>query len=132
MKVPPRCLGIRVAYKPKAKCIAESRGLWPFQRIIVGPLFLSFPPREQEAILIHEVAHCKMRHLEARILNLWMLVYPPLLRKLCVEQEHDADRYVRSLGYGSDLARAFAKLKVAPHLLHPDTSERIARLTSLS
>jgi Zn-dependent protease with chaperone function len=126
-------MGVRVDYDQKAKFISDSRGIGRWKKVVVGPLFMQFPPREQQAILLHEVAHCKLFHVEHRLKNLWLLFWrPSSLRQLCIDQEHEADAFVRSCGFGTDLALAFSKLRLTEHLLHPSTSERIARLTGQS
>lgn len=123
-------MGVPVRYDPKAKFISESRGIGRWKKIVVGPALLEFPERERQAIRLHEVAHCKMFHVERRIGKLWMLLCcPAQLRQLCIDQEHAADAFVRSCGYGLDLARAFSRLDVESHFLHPPVTERIARLT---
>lgn len=124
-------MGVRVSYDARAKFISDSRGLGPWKKIVVGPTFLEFAPREQQAILLHEVAHCKLFHVEQRIAKLWLILWrPSRLRQLCIDQEHEADAFVRSSGFGADLASAFSKLRFTSHFLHPSTAERIARLTS--
>ena len=127
MKISP-VLGIPIVYKPKLKKIAESRGIGPWKKICIGPSFFGFPPREQQAILLHEVGHCKLKHLEKRLANLWLIFRPALLAELCKRQEFEADRYAAGCGYGADLARAFLRLKVEPHPLQPDRDERVSRL----
>lgn len=127
----PDCLGIRVRYKPEFKGISDSRGVWRWKSIVVGPVFTAFPSREQAAILLHEVGHCKLRHLEKRLARVWWLFWKP--RKLaayCAGQEFEADRYAAALGYGPDLARAFARLRSVDTPLHPPVAERINRLSS--
>ncbi len=122
-------LGVRVAYDPKAKFISDSRGIGPWKKVVVGPLFLRFPPREQQAILLHEVGHCKLFHVEHRLAKLWLLLWKPSkLRQLCIDHEYQADAFVRSCGYGADLATAFARLEVKDHYFHPSVEARIARL----
>ena len=124
-----KCIGVPVKYDARYAGISDSRGLWRWKKIVVGPAFATFDDREKQAILLHEVGHCKMRHLEKRLRSLWMIfVRPFALVQLCIEQEYEADRFVRSLGYGADLARAFSRLRAETSLLHPPVSERIHRL----
>jgi len=127
----PLCHGIRVVYDPNTSSISDSRGLWRWKKIIVGNNFFRFPPREQQAILLHEVGHCKLRHLEKRIASTWWVVIAPRrLIELCVEQEFQADRYAAAHGYGDDLARAFSRIRGESNLLHPPLEERRRRLIS--
>lgn len=127
------CLGIPVRYDQEALGISDSRGLWRWKEIVVGRAFLAFPPREQQAILLHEVGHCKLYHLEKRIARLWLLVIDPgALLTFCIEQEHEADRFARACGYGPDLARAFGRIKPSSDPLHPPVGERISRLVAAS
>lgn len=122
------CLGIPVRYDPGMREISEARGLWRWREIVVGPKFTAFPPREGQAFLLHEAAHCKMRHLEKRLL--WMLLTPWRIARVCRAQEFEADRFVWHCGYGPDLARGFARILPTKSPLHPPLHERIARLTA--
>lgn len=120
--------GIPVRFDPDAKIISDSRGLWPFKRIVVGPPFFNFAEREKQAILLHEAGHCKMFHLEKRIARLWLLLWrPALLARYCEAQEYAADQYAAECGYGLDLARAFSRF-TGESDLHPGRHDRIARL----
>lgn len=126
-----KCLGIEVRFDPKARVVSDSRGLWRWKKIVVGPDFLRLPPAEQQAILVHEVGHCKMRHLEKRIASLWLLLWSPTrLIQLCHEQEFQADRYAAGCGYGSALAQALGRFhSTGSGFWHPALAERIARLS---
>lgn len=127
-----RCLGIRVVYDEKMEGISDSRGLWPCKRIFVGPKFFAFPPREQQALLLHEAGHCKLRHLERRLLAaLLFFSRPAKILELCKAQEFEADRFASLCGFGPDLARAFLRLSaVSASPFHPPIAERVARLLS--
>ena len=125
------CMGIPVIYDPAMENpISNCRGIFRWKKIFVGPAFMRFPPREQAALLIHEVGHCKMFHLEKRILAALALVFwPPALVRLCNAQEFQADLFAAHCGYGRDLANAFLRVQSAePIPLHPPIAERIARL----
>ncbi len=125
----PDCLGIQVHYRPRFKGISDSRGVWRWKKIIVGTVFTQFPMREQAAILLHEAGHCKLFHVEKRILNLWRLFWRPAsLVNLCIQQEFEADRFAAGCGYGPDLARAFCRISNEKSLLHPPLEERVDRL----
>lgn len=127
---PPECLGIPVRYQPTFKGISDSRGLWRWKKIVIGPAFTAFPAREQAAILLHEAGHCKLFHLEKRIARLWLLLWrPSRLSAYCAQQEFEADRFAAGCGYGADLARAFSRLAVSDSILHPPIALRIERLT---
>lgn len=121
-------LGVPVVFDAGYDGISDSRGLWRWKTIVVGRQFISFPSREQQAILLHEAAHCRLRHLEKRLLNLWRIFRPAALAALCVEQEYEADRFAAHLGYGVDLARAFSRVVPSPSPFHPPVNERIERL----
>lgn len=137
------CLGIPVVYDPDLKVIhrsrglkrvvvgiSESRGLWPFKRIIVGPGLRAFPEREQAAILLHEAGHCKMFHLEKRILRAFTAFFrPSLILAYCRAQELSADEFAARCGYALDLARVFERLSTYEGgIWHPSANDRIARL----
>lgn len=125
-----KILGIPIHYDEKARIISDSRGLWPFKRIVVGPAFWRFGPREMQAILLHEVAHCKLFHLERRLLR--AIFFPGSIKEFCFAQEFQADNFVALTGYGKDLASVFSKVKQTEQILHPPTAERIERLLACS
>lgn len=127
MKISP-CLGIPVRFDERMQIISDSRGIGPWKEIVVGPAFMQFGSREKTALLLHEAAHCKMRHVEKRLLRFWMVFWPPALFRYCREQEYAADRFVRELGFGPDLARVFARIQGGSGPLHPPHDERIHRL----
>ncbi len=129
----PSCLGIRVVHDPSLRWIAHSRGIGPWKKIVVGNDFFNFTPREQGAILLHEAGHCKLCHVEKRIINLWRAFIPKLMFDYLRNQEYQADYYAAQCGYGVDLATAFAKLRAVPQKLwYPDVDTRIARLLACS
>ena len=128
MKIDP-VLGIEVVFDEGLANICDSRGIFRWKKIVVGPTFLSFPPREQQALLLHEVGHCKLKHLEKRLARLWLLFWSPRrLAEMCIEQEFEADRFVAAIGLGGALAQAFGRIKATPDPFHPPVTERIARL----
>ena len=123
------CLGFPVAYNPRSKSISDSRGLWPFKRIVVGPFFSIFGDREKQAILLHEAGHCKMFHLEKRVVRAFTSIFrPSLLSEYCRAQEFAADQFAAGCGYALDLASALSRIKSSGGPLHPDLSIRISRL----
>ncbi len=136
MKIDP-VLGIPVEYREGYGGISEARGIGRWERIVVGPKFLCFPPREQQALLLHEVGHRKLKHLEKRLRKLWLLfISPRSLARLCIEQEYEADRFVRACGFGMELAQAFMRVRppsdprsrLVDVYFHPPREERILRL----
>lgn len=109
--------------------ICDSRGLGRRAQIVIGRGFLAFPPREQQAILLHEVGHIKLGHVLERVKKMWQIVLlPSAFARLCIRQEFQADRFAAECGYGADLARAFSRMGEAAGALHPPTAERVARL----
>lgn len=130
LKTTNSCLGIPVRYDPDLKVICDSRGILLWKEIVVGPMLMSFPPREQQAFVLHEAGHCKLNHVEKRFLSLWKIFRPKALVELCHAQEYEADRFVRGCGYGADLARAFSRITPAKDPLHPPLAERISALVS--
>lgn len=119
------CLGIPVRYDEKHRSIVDSRGVWRWKEIVVGPDFFRFPPAEQAALLLHEAGHVKLQHLEKRLLCLFT---PWRIPALCRAQEFEADAFVRSIGYARQLAGAFSRLQSTPSPLYPPLSERLQRL----
>ena len=126
------CFGIPVIFDSELKVVSQSRGIWPWKRIFLGPSFAEFPSREQAAILLHAVGHCKMRHLEKRIAGSWRVLFGgSALVRLCVAQEYEADAFAANCGYAVELAKAFSRMELAGSHgggLHPGTRNRIERL----
>jgi len=125
-----RVHGIRIVHDPLSATLSDSRGLWPFKKIVVNDHFFRLAPPEQAAFILHEVGHCKLFHLEKRVLALPLLfVRPSYLNRLCIEQEHEADAYAAAQGFGPYLVSAFSRMKMdGENLLHPDFKSRIERL----
>lgn len=124
------CLGIPVRYDPSLRVISDSRGVWPFKRIVVGPAIQNFTREEGQAILMHEAGHCKLFHLEKRLARLWMLVRPQMLGDYCKRQEYQADYFVVQLGRGRELVSVLEKTQSRGGPIHPDAASRIERLRS--
>ena len=79
--------------------------------------------------LAHEVGHCKMLHLEKRILRVFTSFFrPKLIVAYCQAQELAADQFAAGCGYGMDLVNAFARLKPNKGTWHPSLELRISRL----
>ncbi len=110
--------------------IVETRGIFRWKCVVVGPSFFRFPPREQQAILLHEVGHVKLNHVEKRLLRIWQIVLLPFaFARFCVAQEFQADYFAAECGYAIDLASALSRMRPdARAALHPAVGERIARL----
>ncbi len=123
------CWDVPVFYDPKLEHFADSRGIGPFKKIVVGPSFSQLAPPEQAAVVLHEVGHCKLRHLEKRLLVAWMfLLWPPYMVRLCHEHEYEADAYAAKQGFGGYLISLFERLEGAKPFWHPSAASRIERL----
>jgi len=61
------CLGIPVRYEPTMEHLCDSRGIF-FPEIVVGPAFMQLGERQGQAVLLHEVGHCKLRHALKRLI----------------------------------------------------------------
>lgn len=110
-------------------CLCESRGIWRWRKIVIGRAFLAFPPREQQAILLHEVGHVKMGHIWQRAKAFWKVIFrPTAFAALCQRQEFEADRFAAHCGYGAELAQVLGRVQPAQNAMHPPAAERIARL----
>lgn len=121
-------LGVPVSYHPAYRFLSEVR----FGRIVVGEAFFRLSPREQGAVLLHEVGHVKLGHVWRRwvfaALNFWR---PRAIVAYCREQEFQADAYVAGCGYARDLAMVYAKMEVVPGPWHPAPKDRIERLARI-
>jgi Zn-dependent protease with chaperone function len=125
----PRVHGIRVSYSDKLSLLSESRGIWPWKKIVVGPLFWQLTFREQGAVLLHEAGHCRNFHLEKRLLMTpYILFRPSLVLQICAEQEFEADFYSAAHGYSYELMTLFQKMTAQKSPFHPDMASRIERL----
>ena len=111
-------------------CLCEQRGIWRWREIVIGRAFLAFPPREQQAILMHEVGHVRLRHVRERLLSIWLIFcLPNRFALLCQRQEYEADQFAAKCGFGPDLASAFGRFSASgAGALHPELSDRIERL----
>lgn len=124
----PPCLGIRVIYDPAMEIVSDSRGLLRWKRIYVGPSFFKLRPEESSAVLAHEAGHCHLKHLEKRLLRLWMLAFPSRMLALIHEHEYEADAFAARAGFGAQLRAFFARLPPSTNILHPPLQSRIERL----
>lgn len=112
--------------------LVEQRGLFRWKHIVTGKNLSAFPPREQQAILLHEVGHAKLHHVEKRLLRMWQIVlWPAAFARLCINQEFQADFYAAECGYALDLASALSRLRTDSRAsLHPAVGDRVARLAA--
>jgi hypothetical protein len=125
------CLGVPVRYDPRSRMISEARGILFWKEIVVGPEFFRFTSREQQALLLHEVGHCKMKHLEKRLARLWLALWnPKRLADYCIAQELEADRFAAACGYRQELIMVFSRMKPEYAPFHPANSDRISHLLS--
>lgn len=100
--------GFEVHYDPDAYGTAWAVGVFSSRRIMVGPSWLILPPREKQALLLHEAAHLRGHHMLARVLFatlLFPLVWTPVGHWFGARQELAADAFVVKKGYGADLLR---------------------------
>lgn len=110
--------------------IVETRGLFRWKHIVVGKTLYGFPPREAQAILLHEAGHVRLNHVEKRLLRSWKIIlWPAGFARLCVMQEFQADNFAANCGYAVELASAFSRMKIDDSSsLHPSVADRLARL----
>ena len=100
---------------------------------MIGRAFLGFPPREQQAILLHEVGHVKLRHVTERLRSAWMIVLrPSAFAAMCRRQELQADYYAARCGYAMELAQAISRVQDLQDPLHPPKTERLAALHTIA
>lgn len=134
----PDCLGVAVYFDAKLTdnyALASGIGRWA--RVRIGTPLAQLPPREQQAVLMHEIGHVKLRHMEKRLLNLWRIFWPPSLLRYCRNQEFEADRFAADYGYRVEMMQSIMRIERALKLekrhedaghWHPSLKERIARL----
>lgn len=134
------CMGVPVEFDPDLPYISDSRGLFRWKRIVVGKSFFALTSREKQAVLAHEAGHCKLKHLEKRILRLWLLVMPKRLLAYCHRQEYEADQFSKACGFGEAMVSLLEKValvqsdgnaaqtQLVGSLYHPPLQSRIERL----
>jgi Zn-dependent protease with chaperone function len=129
----PECFhGIPVEVDRKSPLIADSRGIWPFKRIVLGESWHFFPPREREAVLYHEVGHCKFFHLEKRLALLPLLfLRPALVTQISIAQELEADRFAAERGFGVELLSVLRKLGGKEGQFYPTFERRAEALRAV-
>lgn len=137
----PHCMGVPVRFDPQLSYISDSRGLFRWKVIVVGPSFFALGAREKQAVLAHEAGHCKLKHLERRILRLWLLLMPKRLLAYCHQQEYEADQFSKACGFGEAMISVLERVmlyqdepanaaatQLAGSLYHPPLQSRIERL----
>lgn len=92
--------GVLVTQTP----MARARGFWPLKWIEVSESFFQLDAREQKAVLLHEVGHCRYLHMEKRMLML-PFFWTDWVRRSAIKQELEADAYVKDMDYGDDMVR---------------------------
>lgn len=122
--------GVPLEYDNNSRHIAHASGIWPFKRIIVGPGWFSLSHREQMAVLLHEVWHCKRWHLEARVIMLPFFAARWWIR-VCKRQELSADAFVVRQGYGIELCQFLSRIHATTDDYHPSIIERRQRMFTL-
>lgn len=108
----PECKNIPVRAAERSG-VAWARGLWPLQWIEIGRDWFMLTPGEQEAVLLHEVGHCRGHHMIARWLLL-PLCWLPAVQALARRQELAADAFAVREGRGLDLLRFIFRFNRVP------------------
>ena len=128
-----RVEGIVVRFDEDFPGVAESRGIWPFKRIVVGARFFHMHGSTQRAVLLHEAGHCKLFHMERRILALPALfLNPGFANDLCVRQELQADKFAADKGFGVELLALIRRMEGDHGRFYPSRERRIAQLEALT
>jgi Zn-dependent protease with chaperone function len=124
-------LGIPVVHVPGLPVTAETSGIGPWAKILVGEGIFRLEPRVAGAVLLHEAGHIKLGHLRKRVvfalLNFWR---PMAIGHYCREQEFEADRFAAGCGYARELALYFMIVNAVSGPYHPPRSERVLRLAA--
>jgi Zn-dependent protease with chaperone function len=133
--------GYRVEFDPDLRLYAEARGLWPFKRIVVGRLWYALPDHERQAVLMHEVGHCRRAHMEIRAFLLVPLAAPKVIwqalcgleelrppefiRRIACNQEIEADAYAARAGFGYAMMAHLDRVReLKPTIFYPSHAER--------
>lgn len=119
--------GVPVVFDFDSDAMARARGVWPFKRIVVGPLFLDLAPREQMAVLLHEAGHCIHLHMEQRLL--WLpLFWTERVARMAQDQEIEADAFAATEGYGAELAHVICRYHHDDGTYYPPIEQRVDHL----
>ena len=97
-------MGVPVWRTPEPNVLAHTRGIWPWKKIVVGPAWKRLSHDEQIAVLLHEIYHVKMFHVEQRLLAL-PLLWLPCVKYWAGRQELACDAYVARNGFGVEMVR---------------------------
>lgn len=130
MRLPFYChfLGVPVHTTDEPEVVAHSRGIWPWKKIVVGPLWHKLNLAEQTAVLLHEFGHVKMFHVEQRI-ALIPLLWTRWVKNIVSEQEFRCDEYAAACGFGVEMVRVIRRIHGDDAAdWHPHPGARIVRL----
>lgn len=128
---PKEYLGVPIEVDIGSYLIADSRGIWPKKRIVLGATWFSLPIGEREAVLAHEAAHCKKFHLEKRLLALPLLfLRPAFAQSIAQGQELEADQFACERGHGADLRSMLGRLHGKEGQFYPLVAERVVAITA--
>ena len=123
-------LGIPVYYTLDRRVFAESRGIWPWKRIVVGPGWNRLQYEEQIAALLHEAHHCRALHFEIRLLLVpfcWMT----RVQRIAQRQELACDRFAHDNGFGHEMLRIMSKTQGTGGEFYPLLKDRCDHLINL-
>lgn len=108
---PEKVLGIPILVDVGSHLTADSRGIWPWKKIVLGVSWFYLAAREKEAVLMHEAAHCLKFHLEKRIAAIPLLfLRPAFATEIAMRQELEADRFAAERGFAVELLSVLRKL----------------------
>ena len=128
--VPKTFLGIPVFVDEGSHLMADSRGIWPWKKIVLGMSFFYLSAREKEAVLCHEAAHCKKFHLERRIAAIPLLfLRPAFATEIAMSHELEADRFAAERGFALELLSTLRKLGGKEGRFYPTFEARARQLT---
>lgn len=130
MSLPFYCnfLGVPVHMTDDVDIVAQARGIWPWKKIVVGPVWHTLATDLRTAILLHEIWHVKMFHVEQRLLMI-PLYWTKWVRRIVEEQEFRCDAHAAECGFGLEMARVIRRIHAQdPSEWHPKPGTRILRL----
>ena len=126
---PKEFLGIPVYVDVHSHLTADSRGIWPFKKIVLGVTFFFLTERQREAVLCHEAAHCKKFHMERRIAAIPLLfLRPAFANEIAMSHELEADRFAAERGFAVELLAVLRKLGGKEGRFYPTFDARARNL----
>lgn len=115
--------------------LARSYGIGPLRGVQTTAALDRLVASERMAVVLHELAHLYYGHPAKRLkwaLTLRVLWDFERVRQACIQQEFEADSFVKEYGHGQALARFLIRNPSDGGAWHPSNQERLYRLAGVT